>query len=414
MPLTVRPTLYAIGDARDGWPPAVGADQPLAAYAEHWRVAGPGWLHSRTNPNTVATARDDLAVVGGYMERLPLACVKAGIVDYAEMWHFTREPGVRAAQFAQPFFGSRQFHMHTEAAPFHANDMLAFLETYGAPDVLCVWGLGVSEAILEACNESFIIYYSLDAPPLRVPPECSRHFDLIMVGAEWQRDEVHARHPDVACELLTIGPEFADSTTFRPLELSKEYDLIYVAAAQPYKRHDILFNGLARCSQPVRCLCVCGYGELGEELRQSAHALGIDVDFIGPPGVSYAEVNTYMNRAKIGVVAGIDDGCPAILTEYMLAGLPVLANNQLCCGLRFITPETGIAAAPDTFHTGIETLLDQWATYHPREYAIKRWGWQASVQRLHGILASNGFRKPSRTKDQEPPYQNETRFFPLV
>jgi hypothetical protein len=38
-----------------------------------------------------------------------------------------------------------------------------------------------------------------------------------------------------------------------------------------------------------------------------------------------------MNRAKIGVVWGVDDGAPAILTEYMLAGLPVLANVNLRC-----------------------------------------------------------------------------------
>jgi hypothetical protein len=45
---------------------------------------------------------------------------------------------------------------------------------------------------------------------------------------------------------------------------------------------------------------------------------------IGPPGCGYDEVNRLMNRAKFGVVCGRDDGAPPILTEYMLAGLPVL------------------------------------------------------------------------------------------
>ncbi len=51
-----------------------------------------------------------------------------------------------------------------------------------------------------------------------------------------------------------------------------------------------------------------------------------------------------MNLARIGVVCGVDDGAPAILTEYMLAGLPVLANARLRCGLQYIRPETGRAA----------------------------------------------------------------------
>ena len=45
-----------------------------------------------------------------------------------------------------------------------------------------------------------------------------------------------------------------------------------------------------------------------------------------------------MNRARIGVVCGEEDGAPAILTEYMLAGLPVLANARLRCGLRLHPP----------------------------------------------------------------------------
>ena len=231
MPLTPMRTLYAIGDARDGWPPAQGDDLPAAEYARRWCEAGPGWPPAATRPDELAAARAGLEVVGGYMERLPLACVKAGLVDYAEKWHFTREPGLRHASFEQPLFGARQFHLHDEGAPFHSDDMLGFIAAHGAPHILCVWGLGVSEALIDACRESFIIYTSLDAPPLRVPPACSRHFGLILVGAEWQRDEVRARHPDIPCEVLTVGPEFADDNTFRPLDLAKEYDLIYVAAA---------------------------------------------------------------------------------------------------------------------------------------------------------------------------------------
>jgi hypothetical protein len=64
-----------------------------------------------------------------------------------------------------------------------------------------------------------------------------------------------------------------------------------------------------------------------------------------------------MNRAKIGVVCGVDDGAPAILTEYMLAGLPVLANVNLRCGLQYITPKTGATATEDKFHLGLRDLI---------------------------------------------------------
>lgn len=396
MALTAQPTLYAIGDAREGWPPLNGPDWSLEEYLTHWQSFAQG-QPPLPQSSELEAARTQIRVVGGYMERLPLACVRAGLVDYAEKWHYTRlaqNEGQWAGPEQPPLWGWRAFHLHNETPPLHSDAMLAFIQTHGAPDILCSWGLGVSEAILEACAESFKVYYSIDAPPLRVPERVSRHFNLILVGAEWQRDEVRRRHPDILCEILTIGPEFADGLTFKPLGLPKEYDLIYVAAAQPYKRHDILLEAMARSARPLRGLCVFGHGELSDDLRQQAHAMNLDMDFIGPPGISFEEVNFHMNRAKIGIVAGVNDGCPAILTEYMLAGLPVLANSELCCGLRFITPQTGATATPDHFHKGIENLLERYerGEFSPREYALERWGWPASIRQFARCLTSAGFR----------------------
>nr|WP_234710121.1 hypothetical protein [Sinorhizobium medicae] len=46
--------------------------------------------------------------------------------------------------------------------------------------------------------------------------------------------------------ILPIGPEFASDSMFYPYQSPKPYDVIYVAAAQSYKRHDILFEASAK------------------------------------------------------------------------------------------------------------------------------------------------------------------------
>jgi glycosyltransferase involved in cell wall biosynthesis len=260
--------------------------------------------------------------------------------------------------------------------------MLGFIAAFGAPDILCVWGLGVDEAILEACRQSVKIYNSIDAPALRLPDAVARRFDLVLTGADWQSREVEARLPGMATAIMPIGPEFADPLTFRPLEgARKEFDVVYVAAAQAYKRHDVLFDALAK-RPGTRALCVFGYGELGGPLREEAARRGLDVTFVGPPGVPFAEVNALMNRARIGVVCGVDDGAPAILTEYMLAGLPVLANDALRCGLQFVTPETGLAMPAERFHEGLGELLARAPAMNPRAVALERWTWPHSIAKL--------------------------------
>jgi len=382
-------TLYVIGDGVDGGPLS-GRPPPAATeYRQDWQLAQvTAQRQSYLAGLDLAATRAALRVEGGYMERLPLACVKAGLVDYAEIWHYQQDATACTSGLIQPLLGGRTFALPEAQPPFASPDMLAFLETSGAPDILCVWGLGVSEQILRACPNSFKIYYSLDVPPLRIPPAVSRHFNLILVGEERDQRTVRAQHPAIPCELLAIGPEFADGATFRPLGIPKEYDLIYVAAAEPYKRHDILWDALSRSPRSVRCLCVLGRAADGSRLRAEAAARGLAVDFLGPPRFGPSEVNYQMNRARVGVVAGIEDGCPAILTEYMLAGLPVLANSQLCCGLRYITPTTGMTADPAMFHEGIAQILERWSTFDPRPAAEAAWGWPTSVRRLTALLSA--------------------------
>ena len=373
--------IVVISDFQDG-----PSDDGALPTVEEARDA---WISGRrgSRPQMVSD-REAVAVDGGYIERLPLACLKWGLVDCAEIWtHWRGSHPPETRSGASPHLTRRVFRMNGPEAPFASNDMLGHIAAFGAPHILCVWGLGVSEEILLACRDSFKIYNSIDAPALRIPPEVSRHFDLVLTGAQWQLDVVRERHPDMATAILPVGPEFASDTTFYPLDLPKTYDIIYVAAAQGYKRHDILFDAMARLPRSVRALCVCGYGEMIDDFRRQIAERGISVDLIEPPGVPFKEVNRLMNLARIGVVCGVDDGAPAILTEYMLAGLPVLANSALSCGRQYITPETGRTATAEDFHLAIADMLENPAAFTPRTIVQAQWTWPHTVRRLESLIS---------------------------
>lgn len=428
IPRTAIPTLYAVGDGTGSWQTPAEPDWPQEQYYQGWENSRVGYSRRPSKPTfpgffsrlrrrkenpghlggiygcesvddkSLATARTQLRVGGGYMERLPLACIKHGIVDYAEKWHYINRRdydhyGIE--KNSGNLFAWRGFYLHTIEPPYASAHMRSFLEKFGVPHILCVWGLGIDEELMNICGNSFKIYYSIDAPPLRVPPNVSRHFNLIMVGDERQRKNVYLAHPEIPCELLTTGPDFADIDTFCPLNTPKEFDLIYVACAESYKRHDILFNAMAALKnrRPVSCLCICGYGDLAGRFRERVKELGINVKIIGPPGVSYDKVNKYMNKARVGIVAGTEDGCPAIISEYMLAGLPVLANAELYCGLRFITPETGWVYTPENFSEGIVRALNEYQNIRPRQFAIEQCGWPTSVRRFAALLTKYGYRR---------------------
>ncbi|WP_231639436.1 glycosyltransferase [Sphingomonas profundi] len=383
LPLSAIPSIVVIGDRVD--PAAHGVDGPGEA----------PWPAFATDAE-----RRDLVVEGGYLERLPLACIKAGLVDHAEIWHH-HHGGTGSFHRAGPLLAYRGLPLDAPSPPFASQAMIRHFAAHGAPHILVVLGLGVDEDVLRACGRSVILYNSIDAPALRVPPAVSGLCDIVLTGAQWQSDEVTARHPGKATLILPIGPEFAAPQMFRPLGGPKDYDLIYVAAAQPYKCHDLLFDALERLPRDLRALCLFGYGEMGDALRDRAARQGLPVECIGPPGVPFDEVNRLMNRARFGVVCGRDDGAPAILTEYMLAGLPVLANAELACGSQYILPETGRLAAPQDFAAAIMAMRADHGGFSPREAVLARWTWQHSIARLAPVIAAAAAAKRAEMRGKQ-------------
>ena len=385
--------IVAISDFCDV-PPGASSLSP-DAFERAWASDAP--LPPRNTP---------VHVRGGYLERLPMAAVAAGLAAVPEVWSFSGRddpdafdsaPLLRDEAPRRTVSGDgpvrRVFRADGHPAPYGSADALAHLRRHGAPAILCVWGLGVDEPLLELCAKSLKVYNSIDVDPIRVPPEVSRHFDLFLTGATWQSDAIRERHPDALCAVLPIGPEFASDETFHPTGAAKDYDVVYVAATQPYKRHDLLLDTLARLPH-LRALCVAGYGHLTEDLRREAEARGLSVDWIGP--LDHAGVNAAINRARVGLVCGVDDGAPAILTEYGLAGLPVLVNDGLRCGLDYVIPETGIRAPEHRFAEALEGLLARLDGYDTRAAIQARWTWPHSIRRFGALLDEARARRAGR------------------
>ena len=134
-------------------PRAIPSIAPLGSGSRHFRVHPP-------SPRP--------AIHGGYLERLPLAAVRAGLCDSAEVWTFA---GTDAGAGTGPeaTLPLRRRFRADGPAPYPSTDVLAHLDVFGPPAILCTWGLGVDAAILARCGQSVRVYNSIDAPALRIP-----------------------------------------------------------------------------------------------------------------------------------------------------------------------------------------------------------------------------------------------------
>ena len=94
-------------------------------------------------------------------------------------------------------------------------------------------GSGYTQATLAACQHSVTIYNSLDVGALRIPPEVSRHIGIVLTALPAQSRAARACHPGAMVKMLPVGPEFASPETFFPIPGPKDFEVIYLAAAQP-------------------------------------------------------------------------------------------------------------------------------------------------------------------------------------
>lgn len=370
LPLSAERSILVISDRLDGWPIREGGSPARVDAAAGW-----DWHRDPGSAQPVE-------VTGGYLERLPLSLIACGAYDCAEIWWHWQGSEPPPRQRRHDRLAYRAFDVDGPQAPFASAAMIEHLRRHGAPHLLVVYGLGVDEALLAACGNSVIVYNSIDAPALRVPDEVACRFDLVLTGAEWQSREVATRVPGMATMVSPVGPDFAGLDQFRPLGVPKHWDAIYVAAAQPYKRHDIMFEMFAELGEGYRGLCVFGYGELADAYRDEIAARGLSIDCIGPPGVAAEEVNLLVNQSRIALVCGEHDGAPAIITESMLADVPVLANEALVCGRQYIMPATGRTAAPVDFARTCRDMLRHPEHFDPRAAILPICGWPVTAPAL--------------------------------
>lgn len=150
---------------------------------------------------------------------------------------------------------------------------------------------------------------------------------------------------------------------FRPLNIPKKYDIIYVSnMTNPVKNHSLLFDVVKKFK--LKAVCV---GIRNKEVEELAE--GLDVTFTGflPP----EKVNKYINESKVGISCTSTTEAPRIILEYMAAGIPIVAHSDEESSVVYINRETGLLSDGDDFSNAVEKLLKTYSTFDTRKYFMQ-------------------------------------------
>lgn len=202
-----------------------------------------------------------------------------------------------------------------------------------------------------------------------------------------------------------ICRDFVDQDVYRPLDVDKQYDVVFNACWSKVKRPALFAKALRyaqRAGRPISCVWYgyhwrLPYGvgtseSLEDQIRRQVSDL--PVTFLETDWDA-EENNRRFNSARVAVLTSSAEGGPRVMSEAMLAGLPYLTAADVVGGssayLTAGNKNGGLfepsprAIAECIWHT-LDTLED----FTPREWALTNMCRAVAVARLQEALRKLG------------------------
>jgi hypothetical protein len=313
--------------------------------------------HEMPPPRPRASLFEQRVDWGFHIYAIGLYLLEKGIADSVEFWDYSEE--------------RRTFYLSNgilKVTLFNASDVAAYLDRYGDPDLFVNYGWYGHPVLALLEGRCFRVH----VPTLRRRGSRQDNY-----GAE--------------CYLVD-SEEFLDSrsmmyvpvvnlTKFRPGNLPKERDFVYLASHYAGKRHDILLDAVR-----------------GTELTGHLHPVdGAKLDLAGTrittSDLNERDVVELLQTSRIAVYPGDHTSNPAAMWECVAAGLPIVMNERIAGGKHLVVPGvTGELAAEATFRDTMRRVLRDADRYRPREYFETHWDTVAVLESYLAFFSRMGWR----------------------
>lgn len=120
------------------------------------------------------------------------------------------------------------------------------------------------------------------------------------------------------------------------------------------------------------------------------------------PLQNYWDFLNYVRQSKIMFVPNVKDASPRVATEALCCGLPIIMNNNIVGGWKYINEKTGEGFDTDQdIVKKYAKVVQNYNKYTPRQWFIDNYGPQNSGKRLLNFLKTNNALKSDQLSAAE-------------
>lgn len=219
---------------------------------------------------------------------------------------------------------------------------------------------------------------------------CGLSEDPLFIGISNPRDmelyKLFAPHirpvPLMACDWI-------DARDFAPLpHHQREIDILMVSHTAYWKRHWLLFQALKKMRRDLNVVLIGRLGgRSGQDIFDEARAFGVKQNLSFLSHLEIDEVAKHQCNARVTVALSKREGSCVSVTEALFADSPVGLMKDAHVGAKaYINPRTGRLLTPAGMGRTLSEMIENSASYSPREWAIDNISAQQSSARLNQML----------------------------
>jgi len=195
--------------------------------------------------------------------------------------------------------------------------------------------------------------------------------------------------------------EWGDPGVFHPRTAGKDatYDVVMVAAWDPFKRHEVFFRAAAKLKRERgRALrfALIGYdvGWTREQIERLLRQYNLQGDCAIYEDIRHDEVARVVGESKVSLLLSQREGANKAAYESMFCGTPVIVYRHQCgVNLEHINQQTGLLADDHELAEAIEYVLEHPDAFDPRGWAMENAGYDNATDKIDAALAEMAGRR---------------------
>ena len=242
------------------------------------------------------------------------------------------------------------------------------------PDlIICRGGFPYYDDFIKRFPKAKKIYYG--AGKRFFPQTPYTNYNLFLVDSEKQLQSVKAKGKNVK---LLIKPA---ATLFKPLNISKQYDICFMANASTsrIKRHELLLKSFAKSRYTV-----LNIGNTDKKFIKMAKELKVKTEWAG--WHLRKELPKLINQCRVGICCSTNyDSCPRVIPEYLACNVPVVTTKNInFWHQKYINKNTGILVDENSLSNGVNYCISQ--KIEPYRYYNKNLSMKKAVKYLWRLI----------------------------